>query len=163
LPRLRFANRRYSVNSARNRRSSLEAARYRACASRSAATAAAPLLDRSSAFSCGFARNDGLRRCQSRDRHPIRGTAHIVESDLITELDRGRIAAVLAADSDFEVRPRGPALFEAHLDEDAHTIAIQLLERIGFQDPFRHVIHNDLAGIIAGETERRLSQVVRAK
>src|SRR5881628_2318138 len=73
-------------------------------------------LDRPSAFCCGFARNNGLRRCQSCDRHPIRGTAHIVESDLIKELDRGRIAAVLAADPDFEVRSGGPALFKAQPD-----------------------------------------------
>src|SRR5213594_1395054 len=118
------------------------------------------LLQRSPALSRRLARDHRLRRCQSRDRHTVRRTAHIVESHLITKLDRWRIAAVLAADSDFELRTGGPALLHAGPHKRPNTFTIQFLERVGLEDSLRHVVGDDLTRIIARETESRLSQVI---
>src|SRR5258708_15610817 len=43
---------------------------------------------------------------EAGDRPPERGTRHIVEPDLMAELDRGRGAAVFAANAELEVRGR---------------------------------------------------------
>src|SRR5881628_200594 len=118
------------------------------------------LLQRSPALSRRLARDHRLRRCQSRDRHTVRRTAHIVESHLITKLDRWGIAAVLAADSDFELRTGGPALLHAGPHKRPNTFTIQFLERVGLEDSLRHVVGDDLTRIIARETESRLSQVI---
>ena len=47
---------------------------------------------------------------QPRDRHPERRAGDVVEPDLVEEVDRLRVAAVLAADAELEVRAgsRGP-------------------------------------------------------
>src|SRR5690348_16193212 len=50
----------------------------------------------------------GLRGRQPRRRHPVRRAADVRESDLVAELDAGRISPVLAADPQLDVRP-GPA------------------------------------------------------
>jgi hypothetical protein len=44
-----------------------------------------------------------LRCGQLGDRYAERATAYIVEADLVTELDRVRLTAVLAANSNLEV------------------------------------------------------------
>ena len=51
-----------------------------------------------------------LRRRQAGDRHAERAAADVIQPDLVAELDRVRVAAVLAADADLQVRPRRPAL-----------------------------------------------------
>src|SRR5207253_9610401 len=81
-------------------------------------------LHRPAAFSRRLARDDRLRRRQSRDRHTIRRTTHIVESHLITKLDRGGIAAVLTANSDFELRTSGPPFLYTSPHKSADTIAV---------------------------------------
>ncbi len=59
-------------------------------------------------------RAQGRLRCgQARDRHPEGRTAHVVEPRPVTEVDRGGIAAVLAADSEVKVLPRAPPLLTA--------------------------------------------------
>src|ERR1700720_3980292 len=53
-----------------------------------------------------------LRGGKPGDRHPERRARDIVEPDLVTEGDRARVAAMLAADADLEVaggRPPAPA------------------------------------------------------
>src|SRR5260363_68666 len=50
-----------------------------------------------------------LRGGEARDRHTIGRARHVVHADLVAERDRGRIAAMLAADADLEVGPRGAA------------------------------------------------------
>ena len=54
-----------------------------------------------------------LRRREPRDRHAVRRAAHVVEADLVEEVDRRRVAAVLAADAELEVGPRLAALLDA--------------------------------------------------
>src|SRR3972149_2855851 len=50
-----------------------------------------------------------LRRRQPRDRHAERRAAHVVQAGHVAKLDRRGIAAVLAADADFEIGPAGAA------------------------------------------------------
>src|SRR5579871_3330665 len=44
-----------------------------------------------------------LRRRQPRDRQPVGGAGDVVEANLVAELDRRRVAAVLAADADLQL------------------------------------------------------------
>src|SRR5947208_1998785 len=120
-------------------------------------------LDCSSALSRRLTRHHALRGCQARNRHTIGRAAHVVESDLITKLDRRWIATMFAADSDFQVRSGGPALFKSHLHQTADALAVQFLERVRLQDSFRQIIHNNLTRVVTRKTERRLGQIIRAE
>src|SRR5258706_8618169 len=71
----------------------------------------------------------GPARFEPRDRYAERRAGHVVEPDLVEEVDRVRIAAVLAADADLEVRPRGPALLDRDPDEPADAVPVNRLER----------------------------------
>ena len=75
-----------------------------------------------------------LRRRQPGDRHSKRRARDIVEPELVAERDRGRIAAVLAADPELEVRPRLASAIDADAHELADAIAIDRHERITRQD-----------------------------
>src|SRR5260221_8584791 len=44
-----------------------------------------------------------LRGREPGDRHPERRARDVVEADLVTERDRARVAAMLAADADLEL------------------------------------------------------------
>src|SRR5436190_13549568 len=66
-----------------------------------------------------FHRQRGLCRGQPRDRNPVGAGADVIEPDLVEEMDRRRVAAVLAADAELEIGPRRAAAFDA----DAHEIA----------------------------------------
>src|SRR5687767_3972983 len=57
-----------------------------------------------------------LRRREARDRDAIGRRRYVAQSHLMTELDRRRIAAVLAADPDLQTRAR----LASALDRDPH-------------------------------------------
>ena len=53
----------------------------------------------------------GQRRlggCQARHRRPVWRATDVVESEIVTELDRARLSTMLSADPQLDVRP-GPA------------------------------------------------------
>src|SRR5690606_24174211 len=81
----------------------------------------------------------GLRRRQPRDRHPVRRAAHVVEADLLAECDRGRVAPMLATDSQLDARARGAAAFGGDADQIAHAVLVQADERVLFEDSLLHV------------------------
>ena len=65
----------------------------------------------------------GYRPCKSRlgrrkprHGHPIGRTRHVIQANSFAEANRVRVAAVLAADADLELRPRRSAA----LDGDLH-------------------------------------------
>ncbi len=60
-----------------------------------------------------------LRGGQARDRHAERRTRHVIEPDFVAKGDRGRIAAVLAANAELEIFTD----FAAALRGDAHKLA----------------------------------------
>src|SRR5579863_3795418 len=79
-------------------------------------------------------RDRRLGRRQKRDRHPVRRAGNVIHPHAVAELHRAGIPAVLAADADFKIRPRLPALLHGPLDEQAHAILVQCAERIGLED-----------------------------
>src|SRR2546423_541052 len=103
-------------------------------------------------------------RCLRRppaDRHPDRRAAHVVESRYLEDLDRLRIAPVLAADPQLEIGlclaagPRG----QPH--EPPHAGAVDRLERASVHDPPLDVTLEEPAlHIVAREAERGLGQVI---
>src|SRR6476619_5445583 len=78
--------------------------------------------------------NYRLRRREAGNRDAVRGARDVIQSDRVTKCDGRRLAAVLAADADFEVRLRLPPEPCAHRDELADTVLIEHLEGIGGKD-----------------------------
>ena len=89
-----------------------------------------------------------LRRGQTRDRHAIRRGADVVEADLFEEMNRRRIAAVLAADADLQIGPR----LAAALDADRAPARRRLRRRSTRTDPSRG---SSCPGRSAGTCRRR--------
>src|SRR5262245_40177640 len=71
-----------------------------------------------------------LCRRQPGDRYAEGRTTHVVQADLVTELDAVGVAAVLAADADLEVTACAAALLDADLHQPADTVKVDCLERI---------------------------------
>src|SRR5690242_8115468 len=86
-----------------------------------------------------------LRRRQPGDRHPEWTAAHIVQADLVTELHRVWVAALLAADADLQIRSRRPALLDAYLHERADAVGVDGLEGIAGDDIVLHVVADEAA------------------
>src|SRR3954463_8730868 len=70
----------------------------------------------------GLAGEARPRRGQPGDRHPVGGAGDVVEAHPLEEVDRLRIAAVLAADAQMEVRPRLAAALAGQADELTHPL-----------------------------------------
>src|SRR5262250_276295 len=77
--------------------------------------------------------------------------------------DRGRIAAVLAADADLEVAARRATPLGANGDQLADALAVDGDERIDLEDASLGVVGKDRRGIIARQPETGLRQVVGAE
>ena len=52
------------------------------------------------------------------------GGADVVEADAVAEVDAGRVAAVFAADADFQAGFRAASLFGADADEFAYAVGV---------------------------------------
>src|SRR5262245_14504075 len=105
----------------------------------------------------------GLGGGEARDRHAERRAGHVVELHLVAERDRGGIAAVLAADSDLELRLDLAAALDADPHELAYAVAVDGDERIDRHDPARHVGAEETRSIVARNAEGRLREVVGAE
>ena len=57
----------------------------------------------------------------------------------MAELDRIRVATVLAADAYLQIGSRGPAFLDAHLHQDAGAVGVDGLERVAGDDVMLHV------------------------
>ena len=71
---------------------------------------------------------------QACDGHAEGRAAHVVQTCVVAELHRRRFAAVLAADTAFEVFAGSAALEYGFADQLAHAVAVEDLERVVFQD-----------------------------
>ena len=56
--------------------------------------------------------------CKSCYGYPERGTTHVVQTILMAEFDRVRVAAVFAADADPEFRPSSPNAIDAGISNN---------------------------------------------
>jgi len=77
---------------------------------------------------------NGVRGREAGDRHTEGRAAHIVQAGDVAELDRAGLAAVLAADTDFQLRPRLASLAHSHLDELADALPVQHMEGVFGKD-----------------------------
>ena len=100
---------------------------------------------------------------QTCNRHAERAAGHVGQADVVAELDGRRIAALLAADAELDVRAGLTAQLARHLDQTAHAGLIELGERIGLVDLAVIVGREELARVVAAEAEGHLRQVVRAE
>src|SRR4051794_37678289 len=92
----------------------------------------------------------GLGGGEAGDRHTIRGAGNVVHADAIAEHYRARLAAVLAADADFEVGTRRPAFLDGPLDQHAYTLLVQYAEGVGFEDLLLLVVFGEFRVVVAG-------------
>ena len=81
----------------------------------------------------------------------------------MAELDGGRIAAVLAADTQLQVGAGLAAQGSGHLDQLANAVLIQAGEGIALIDLAGVVGIQELTGVVTGEAEGHLGQVVGAE
>src|SRR5579884_3452668 len=104
-----------------------------------------------------------LRRRQAGDRHAERRAAHVVQPDPVAELHRVRLAAVLAADADLQVRTRRPTLLHADLHQPADALEVDHLERVARHQVVLQVVADERAVVVAAHAETGLRQVVGAE
>ena len=107
-----------------------------------------------------FIGNRCLCCCQSCNRYAERRAGDIVQTYLVAELDGSGIAAVLTADTKVDVRANLAALLCCHSDQLADTVLVKVCEGIGLIDLACIVILQELAGIVTGEAEGHLGQIV---
>src|SRR3954454_22607458 len=75
-------------------------------------------------------REGGLRGREPRDRHAEGRAGDVVEPDPVEQVDRGGVAAVLSADAELELGPRGAAALAADRDELADALLVDRLEGV---------------------------------
>src|ERR1019366_10196867 len=101
-----------------------------------------------------------LRGGEASDQHPERTAGNVVQADACAELDRRRIAAVFAADTQLDVRPGAASLFARHLDQLTNTLLVELGKRILLQDAQFEVRRKDLVDVVTREAEGGLREIV---
>src|SRR5690606_23077980 len=104
-----------------------------------------------------------LRRGQPRNRHAERRAGDVVEPGRVAEAHARRIAGVLAADADLEIRPGRAAALDADPDQRADALDVDRDEGVLLQDPGLEVVGQELAGVVAREAVAHLGQVVGAE
>src|SRR5438552_3227853 len=106
----------------------------------------------------------GLRRRQSRHRDAERAARHVVEPELVTQMDRVWVAPMLAADPDLHALARLAPLVHGDAHQSPHALLVDGLERVARQDLLLQVADDEgPRGVVARETERGLRQVVGAE
>src|SRR5690606_6040594 len=103
-------------------------------------------------------------RRQAGDGHPEGRAADVIKAVSMAQVDRGGVAAVLAADADFEVGTYRAPEPCAGLDELADAHLVDGREGVLLYDALLEVVHQEaLLGVIARHPEGRLRQVVGAE
>ena len=92
-------------------------------------------------------------RCRKYSyRHTVRRAGYIVQADLVAELDRRRIAAVLAADSEFDIGSCSFALRRSYLYQFAYAFLVKLRKRIRLEYLLLVLIAQELARVVTAES-----------
>src|SRR5262245_7537596 len=110
-----------------------------------------------------FDRQRGLRRGQPRHRDTVGAGADVIESDLVEEMNRRRVAAVLAADAELEIGPHRAAAFDADAHEIADALDVDRRERVALQNLRLLVDLQELSDVVAREAEGELREIVGAE
>src|SRR5262249_17066781 len=92
-----------------------------------------------------------LGRGKLGDRHAIGRAGDIVQSHIGAEMDRGRIAAVLAADAELQVGARLAATLRSDLHQLADAFDVEADERILFDDTLPLIGLQEATGVVAAE------------
>src|SRR5579885_996335 len=100
---------------------------------------------------------------EPRDRHAKRRARDIVELDLVAELNRGRIAAVLAANAELQLLTRLAAALGGDAHQLADAVAIDRHKRVGRQDALCRVGTQEAPRVVAADAKGGLRQVVGAE
>src|SRR5438105_11895357 len=117
-----------------------------------------PLLRRRLRFADG-----GLTRREARRLHPERRAGHVIEPDLMAELNARRVAAVLAADAEVQSVVGGLALLDRDLHQASHAWLVHGDERIGRNELALLVHPQELADVVSAEPECGRCEIVRAE
>src|SRR5262249_16302752 len=91
----------------------------------------------------------GLGSSESCNPHSERRAEDVVETDLVTEGDRGRIATVLPTNTDLELVARLAAALGADLHQLTHALAVDRHERVALEDAARRVGTEEARRIVA--------------
>src|SRR3954449_10447775 len=76
----------------------------------------------------------GLRRCETRDRDAVGRARDVVEPDLTTEMDRGRVSAMLAANAELDTGTRRAAALGGDADHLADPLPVDADERVALEN-----------------------------
>ena len=76
-------------------------------------------------LSAGVA-DSSLSSSQTSDRNAEGRAGNVGQANVVAELNRSRVAAVLAADTEFDVGSGGLAQFASHLDQFANADLVEL-------------------------------------
>ena len=90
-----------------------------------------------------------LSRSESCDRYSEWRAGYIVKTYLVAEMYGCRISAVLAADTQLDVRSCLFAAFNSNLNELSNACLVERLERIGLEYALGNVFLDDSASIVS--------------
>ena len=93
----------------------------------------------------GLAAKRRLGRRQPGDRRAVGRAGDVIQPHRVAEGDRGRVAAVLAADAELQIRTGPPSTLDGDMYHLAHSIGVQRNERIVLEDP-ESLINADKGG-----------------
>ena len=101
---------------------------------------------------------------QTRDRHAVRRAGNVIQTGAVAEFDRIGVAAMFAADAEFDIFARFlAATFAGDFYQFAHAFLIQRRKRILFEHAGVVIIRQEAGGIVAAQPKRRLRQIVSAE
>ena len=100
---------------------------------------------------------------EAGDRHAEGRAGDVVQPDLVAEGDRGRVAAVLAADADLEVGPRPCGRARPPISTSWPTPSWSIDGTGRRRGSFCDVGAEEGGDVVAAEAERHLGQVVGAE
>jgi len=105
----------------------------------------------------------GLCCGQSGNGNPEGRTGNIVQSHFVAEFNAGRIAAMFAANTQFQIGAGLTTQLCRHLHQFTDAVLIQAGKRIVVINLFIIIGTQELSGIVTGEAEGHLGQVVGSK
>src|SRR5579872_1793412 len=87
----------------------------------------------------------GLRGRQASHGNPKRAARHVVQAELVAEMDRVRVTTMLAAYADLQVRPRLAPFRHGHRHQPADAVLVDRFEWIAREDLALEVADDEVA------------------